>query len=196
MPLEYTNRQGDRYYVLQGRSKSGKPTYHCSRKLKPDSQRVDELPPEFEIREDPQRSIVTVRRVRPSRIAAFERDLVRQIADEVCTVPFLIDLELNGLVIYAVDADQVQSLVEMSNELSAVRSQREANAAWLIKRARFDPTVRFDLRDEAQRTFSAKRWCYRGSIDDWIDVGPSGPLDTLARTVLPHVGRQSYFDLI
>jgi hypothetical protein len=33
---------------------------------------------------------------------------------------------------------------------------------------RYTPVMRFILDDHETREFYAQRWCYRGSIDDWI----------------------------
>jgi hypothetical protein len=32
MPFKYVNRRGERYYLLQGKRKTGKPTYYTSKK--------------------------------------------------------------------------------------------------------------------------------------------------------------------
>ncbi len=32
MSIEYVNRRGDKYYLLQGKTKTGKPKYYVSRK--------------------------------------------------------------------------------------------------------------------------------------------------------------------
>ena len=34
--------------------------------------------------------------------------------------------------------------------------------------------MRFTLVDEKDRTFRVQRWCFRGSIDRWIDLWESG----------------------
>jgi hypothetical protein len=31
MTIEHVNRRGDRYYVLQGKTKTGKPKFYCSK---------------------------------------------------------------------------------------------------------------------------------------------------------------------
>ena len=49
--------------------------------------------------------------------------------------------------------------------------------------------------DAERRTFRAERWCYLGSIDDWIDIGPLGPLDRLARQLMPKLGTEQFFEL-
>ena len=65
----------------------------------------------------------------------------------------------------------------------------------LDQHARFSPVLRFILVDEKKRTFRAERWCYLGSVDDWIDVGPIGPVRRLARKLIPKLGSDAFFDL-
>ena len=60
MGLEYVNRRGDRYYILQGVTKTGKPKYYCSRK--PKGVPVEELPDDFEVYENPGTKMVSVRK--------------------------------------------------------------------------------------------------------------------------------------
>jgi len=40
----------------------------------------------------------------------------------------------------------------------------------------------------------AQRYCFRGAVDDWIDIG-HGPLAPLVKTYVKHLGKESYFDL-
>jgi hypothetical protein len=63
-------------------------------------------------------------------------------------------------------------------------------------RARFTPVLRFILEDVEERTFRTERWCYLGSIDDWIDVGPMGPVDRLARHWVPKLGTDALFEVV
>ena len=49
------------------------------------------------------------------------------------------------------------------------------------------------------RTFRVQRWCFKGSIDDWIDLwmsGGVGKLPVLVQTFCPHLGRDSFYDLM
>jgi hypothetical protein len=59
--------------------------------------------------------------------------------------------------------------------------------------------MRFTLADEQDRTFRIQRWCFRGSIDDWIDLwmsGGEGKLPALVRTFCPHIGQESFYELM
>jgi hypothetical protein len=55
--------------------------------------------------------------------------------------------------------------------------------------------MRFILIDAKTRSFGAQRWCYRGSIDDWIDIGASGSLEQLAQRLIPTLGTDQFFEL-
>jgi hypothetical protein len=59
--------------------------------------------------------------------------------------------------------------------------------------------MRFTLADENDRTFRVQRWCFRGSIDRWIDfwaLGSEGNLSDLVKKFCPHVGQESFFELM
>jgi len=60
----------------------------------------------------------------------------------------------------------------------------------------FTPMMRFVLMDEKTREFSAERWCFSGGIDDWVQIGSSGPLPKLARQLCRHLGEESFFELM
>jgi hypothetical protein len=53
MPLEYVNRRGEKYFLLQGTTKTGKPKYYVSRKA--EGVPVESVPEGYEIHENPER---------------------------------------------------------------------------------------------------------------------------------------------
>jgi len=59
---------------------------------------------------------------------------------------------------------------------------------------RFAPALCFCLIDAERRTFAVERWCSLGSIDDWIDVGLSGPLNRLVESAIARLGDDSFYD--
>ena len=59
--------------------------------------------------------------------------------------------------------------------------------------------MRFTLVDETSRSFRVQRWCFRGSIDRWIDLwesGSAGKLSDLVKRFCPHIGQESFFELM
>lgn len=56
--------------------------------------------------------------------------------------------------------------------------------------------LRFVLIDKKTRTFVTQRFCFRGSIDDWIHVGGPGALAAQVRQFVKHLGRESFYELM
>jgi hypothetical protein len=59
--------------------------------------------------------------------------------------------------------------------------------------------MRFTLVDEESRTFRVQRWCFKGSIDRWIDLwmaGNEGKLKDVVKKFCSHVGRESFVELL
>lgn len=61
--------------------------------------------------------------------------------------------------------------------------------------AHYMPLLRFVLRDRTQNLFQTERYCFRGSIDAWILVGPPGLLASLVEEYVVHLGKDSFYDL-
>ena len=66
----------------------------------------------------------------------------------------------------------------------------------LISHSVYTPMLRFALFDPKTRMFFAQRWCSRGSIDDWIFLDLPRPLAEQVQKFAPHLGKESFFELI
>jgi hypothetical protein len=55
--------------------------------------------------------------------------------------------------------------------------------------------MRFVLQDGAQRVFRPERYCFRGSVEDWISIGESDRLRNLTAKFLKHLGSESFYEL-
>ena len=55
--------------------------------------------------------------------------------------------------------------------------------------------LRFVLADPVGRPFRVERMCYLGSIDDWITLLARGPVEELARRLVPTLGTDEFFEL-
>lgn len=116
---------------------------------------------------------------------------------------FKIGESVNGLVFLMKDRPEQILPEEVAAVEAAVRRHPKSRnyrvsvkhdriRATMEDHARFTPVMRFILADEGQRTFRAERWCYRGSIDDWIDIRSTGTLD---RQLVPKLGTEQFFEL-
>lgn len=54
--------------------------------------------------------------------------------------------------------------------------------------------MRFGLVDKQDRLFQPQRYCYRGSIDDWIDIDAADQLEPLIAKYVKHIGQESMFE--
>ena len=81
-------------------------------------------------------------------------------------------------------------LAEVAPHLS--QREREASAE---RFAHYQPVLRFILADAERRWFAPERYCFRGSVDDWISIGLAEPIDKLAAKYLKHLGQDSMYEL-
>ncbi len=65
-----------------------------------------------------------------------------------------------------------------------------------IQNTHYLPIMRFILEDKERRIFRAERYCFKGSIDDWIFVGLPNKLNVLARKLVKHLGQESFYELL
>lgn len=193
MPLQHTNRQGKIYHI-QSHDRRGKAAITAAQK--PTGTPVDDLPEGFEIHEKPETGQVYVRKIVPSAILASERDLVeaglRQKAKLDC---FLVQVEGDSLVVYSPNNEMIDSIIAVMRHFTKPSESQVAAARKELSRdAIYDKLLRFTLSDPPTRQFAADRWCFKGSINDWIMVG-NGSLAALVNLCAPHLGKDSFFDL-
>jgi len=195
MPVTYTNWRGVTYYLCRGVTRTGKPRYYFARE--PKGEPVERIPEGWKISESVNGTVSLVKdrpvQIRPEEVAAVEAAVQRHPKSH----NYRVAVKDNRIEIYErVGPD----LDEFTAELGKVGLLVPGRAEWLRElledRARFTPVLRFILVDAEQRTFRTERWCYLGSIDDWIDVGPMGPLDRLARQWIPKLGTDALFEVV
>ena len=63
---------------------------------------------------------------------------------------------------------------------------KERTKAAIQRVVSYSPMLQFVLADEAKRLFEARRYCFLGSIDDWITIGKAGVLSGLVATYIRH----------
>jgi hypothetical protein len=194
MPVTYTNRKGITYYLCRGVTKTGKPRYYFARE--PKGEPVEQIPEGFKISESVNGIVSLVRDrpalIQPEEVAAVEAAVRRHPKAH----QYRVNVKHNRIEVYeqvGLDAEELaaalaQDGLDMPGLADRLRPTME-------RRAQFTPVLRFILVDEEQRTFHVERWCYLGSIDDWIDVGPMGTVDRLARHWIPRLGTDRFFEV-
>ena len=189
---EYINRRGERYYLLQGKTKTGKPKYYASRK--PDGVAVDAVPDGYELHENPERGIVSVRKVRPSRIRPEEREQLELWTRELAGIDhFIIDRDGDSLIVYTPSTDPGDTVRALERVFGGLPLEK---VEWIVTQAYYTAMMRFTLTDADKRRFTLERWCFHGAIDDWFPLACDKPLEELAQQYLPHLNRESFFGLM
>jgi len=196
MPISYTNRRGLTYTLYRGETKSGKPRYYFGRTGQGQGEPVTELPPGFTISESINGVVSLVKDhpslIQPEEVAAIEAavqqhpearryrvavkhdriEIYEQVGPDYSTL--LADLHIVGL-----------SRPGLAERL---RAEEEHSA-------RYTPVLRFILRDPMRRQFGVERMCYRGRIDGWLELVQTGPVATLARTLIPTLNTDQFYEL-
>ena len=194
MPITYTNRKGFTYFLNKGVTKTGKPRYYFARERK--GEPVEEIPQGYQIEESVNGivSLVKARRqlILPEESASVEAALQRHPKAR----NYRVAVKDKQVVIYeriGLDADEMIRIFEESFPVllgTRKKLEEESNRS-----AQFTPVMRFILDDPETRKYHAERWCYRGSIDDWIHVYRSGKIDHLAKQLIPVLGTDDFFEL-
>lgn len=190
MAIEYVNRKQKKYYLHEGKTKTGKPKYFFS--MKADGALVDVIPEGYEIYENPNAQVF-LRKIQPQIITPEEVAIV-QTGIKKFAQPnyFIVDVKGKHIVVYLCDQN--------IGALTALAQSFPAGDAGLVDRMAqaftYSPMMQFVLVDKESREFEVERWCFRGSIDDWILLDSSTNLQALVKKYARHLGRESFYELM
>jgi hypothetical protein len=191
MPVTYTNRKGKTFYLHQGVTKTGKPRLYLSPKS--EGTLAEAIPDGFEIYENPNAQVF-LRKILPRLITDWEIQVVQH---EMRRFPHLkywrVDIKGDTITLFTPNQD-----VAGTEELFLRYRPDGINAfeEWANESLSYSPMLRFVLQDEDKRIFVTRRYCFRSSVDDWIQIGLRGPLADLARQFVQHLGQESFYELI
>ena len=186
--MQYINRHGDKYFAFEGVTKTGKPKYFASKKpTSNQATRVEALPAGFEFYENPTNATVVIRRRRPSSLTAAERNLLARLVLEHSSLDCEVIVDADSLVVYSSQRPKINPALE---------AMIPGFGKSLVGRSQFEPSFKFTLVNKEQRLFTSFRYCYRSSMEGWIELHERPvSLETLATRYLPHLGNESFFEL-
>mgnify|MGYP001053536381 CR=1 FL=1 len=195
MPVTYTNRKGITYTLCQGVTKTGKPRYTFARDLE-GKRVVDKIPKGWEISESVNGVVSLVKervqKLLPGEIAAVEEALRQHPKAR----NYRVNVKHDRIEVYESVGPDADELLSGLKGFGFLPKAKEADLRALLERsAQFTLVLRFILEDDETRVYRAERWCYLGSIDDWIFV-TTGPVEQLARRMIPTLGTDAFFDLL
>lgn len=197
MAITHTNRRGETYHLLQGKTKTGKPKYYVSKKPGPNT--VDAIPDGYEIFENPLDAIVHVRKIRPTSILQEELDetigIIRKVTGKKI---FYVLREGDALVVYWPDRDpgdvsRLFSRVFGASLTPGVSDDMPIDPGVMMF-MRTSAMLKFVLTNEEERIFAAERFCFRGD-GFWLPCSHSMRLPALVESLCGHLGQESFYEI-
>lgn len=193
MPITYVNAKGRTYYLHQGTTKTGKPKYHFSPKS--EGKLVEVIPESYEIYEHPNAQVF-LRQIQPKLITDAERQVVENGMQKYSGVShYKIDVKGKAILIYS-SGQGIAALSSIFQDFPMSAAEKSELMSSFDRHVNYTPVMKFELIDESKRLFTTQRYCYRGSVDDWIYIGTSGELPLLVRRYVKHIDKESFFDLV
>lgn len=191
MAIEHINRRGQTYYLHQGKTKTGKPKYFFS--MKSEGNLVNTIPKGYEIYENPNAQVF-LRKIRRQIVTPEEVAIVRDRVKRYAKVEHcIVDVKGQHIVVYLCDQnmDALTAITSMGVGSNTAQMQET-----LLRSVTYSPMMQFVLADEKTREFGVERWCFRGSVDDWIMLDSDRDLKALVKKYAPHLGQESFYELI
>jgi hypothetical protein len=190
MPVEHVNRRGDTYYLHEGRTKTGKPKFFFSRKR--EGTLAEAVPAGFEVYENPNAQVF-LRKAVPRLVTDEEVALVERGVRELAKLAyFMIDVKGPSIVVHLPGQD-----LGFLKEIVSSRFGPGPDMSREVQRfLSYTPMMRFTLVDGRARLFAVERWCFLGSIDDWFPLAGGGKLERQVARYCPHLGRESFYELM
>ena len=189
MAVEYVNRKQKTYYLHEGKTKTGKPKYFFS--MKTEGALVEAIPEGYEIYENPNAQVF-LRKIQPQMITPEEVAIVREGVKKCAKLDhFMVDVKGNQIVVYLCDqnVDGLMAIVASSSRDDAGLLDR------LTQSFTYSPMMQFVLVDKKTREFEVERWCFRGSVDDWLGLDSSTDLEALVKKYGRHLGKESFYEV-
>ncbi len=192
MAITYTSRNGRTYFLSESRTSTGKPRYNFS--TKPKDNPVDEIPEGYEIRESVN-GIVSLARIEPCLLLPEEIAIVKDIlATHPESTRYVVSVKSTVIMIHEQTGPSRQELREFLSMLGGI-SRSVTGEQLEASNTQHQPILRFLLINTEKRLFAAERWCFRGSIDAWIDVGTAKRLKPLAAKMIRTLGTDEFYEL-
>jgi len=196
MPVSYKNRKGVTYRLYRGQTRTGKPRYYFGLPAHSQGEPVMEFPPGFTISESVN-GVVSLVKDRPSLIQPEEvAAVVAAVQQHPEAHRYRVAVKGNRIEVYEQVGPDYNELV---SELHIPGLSRPGLAEELRaleeRHVRYTPVLRLTLLDPKQRRFGAQRMSSLGGIDEWLELGQTGPVAKLARALIPTLGTEQFYEL-
>jgi hypothetical protein len=187
-PVQHVSRTGKIYYLVEHTSKLGRPAYTFS--TSPEGKPGAAVPDGYEIYENANAQVFLRKKnpqiIDPSELALV-KDTLRAHGPEW---KYWVEAKKDTIVVYDAghSADGLSRLTLMFRARLPTDDEQRRSATYVAM-------LRFTLVDRKTREFVTERFCFRGSVDDWIHIGGPGRLAPQCRKFIQHLGRESFYEL-
>lgn len=207
-PFSYTNGCGDIYYLHALRAGGHRAAYIMRRRA---DGALSELPKGYEVRENVHGQ-VSVRRKRRRSFTEIEESLLAGQLRQLRPLGYRLDITGRTATVYAsaldrkcfaesLDAEFADGFADALTKTLATRYSAELIALFRARqrdkgrrRPRFYPLLRLVVADTRKRLFAVERVCFTGDRA-WMRL-ETMPLTAAVFKYLPHLGKDSFFNLI
>ncbi len=189
MPVNYTNRKGQKYYLHQGTTKTGAVRYHFSPEAGEGT--LESVPQGYHIHESVNGVVSLVKDqaelITPEELVSVTAAIKRHPEGR----DYRAEVKKDRVVIYKQSGPDVGSLsgIMAKYTQTTLQDMKKQVKEKLDKTASFTPVLRFVLLDPQQRTFQAEHRIVVGGGEGWVEISEPGRLDILARRLVPRLGK-------
>jgi hypothetical protein len=190
MPIQHVNRRRQTYYLHEGRTKTGRPNYFFS--MKREGSTVEKIREGYEIYENPNAQVF-LRKIQSQIISDKEKAVIDKYINKLKNGrSYIVDVKGKTITIH--ESQQTNHFIDdLLHDFPLVK---RLDAIEMSQRAGYyQPIIRFIIDDVENRVFRIERYCFRGSIDDWLFLDTSNNLELLAKKYIKHLGSESFYDL-
>ena len=191
MPFTHKSRTGKTYHLHTGPKRGGGTQYFLS--TKSSGTLAQNLPDGFEVYESVNGQVY-LRRQQPQLIRNDELQcLTERLAKPQPGHRYKVEVRGITLIIHESARDVGEDL-RWLGRFPFSRSPQDLEEI-NERLAHYQPVMRFVLVDAERRLFAPERFCFRGSVDDWISIGFPNTIQNLAGKFVRHLGKDSMYEL-
>lgn len=184
MTFCYTNIQGKDYFMKMKLTKKGNKSYYMTRKKSADC--LNEVPEGYEIFEKYDSGTVYIRKKKEMDFLARDVKIIeKELKKNKLLSDYKLDIHGDLIKIYVVEGGISSASPKSLSRLFG------GNTFSLF--SQFEERMRIHKKGDE---YTLERYCYRGSIDDWIEIDFGADLEEIVKSNLRHLGSESYFDLM
>jgi hypothetical protein len=193
MSVTHTNRKGDTYYLKRRQGKGGRAK--CVFSKDPHGEMVDTIPVGYEVFEHPNGQVFLRKQIVSEFPDADYQEIQQYMRKHFRDEQYILERKRVEVVIHFAD-EEPYDLPNTLTTLNAFTQVRPDKLAELKRQSLgYSPMMRISFNSKSGE-YSLERYCFLGSIDDWIHLESSMSVKKLIAKYCKHLGDESFYELI